>query len=158
MTVTFRKLQPLFAGEVTSPIDLTTLDDEDVFTELRAGNAHLRRVLVEASWHYRHRPSVGPKLRKRREGQPLAAISIADKAQHRLSRRFQALVARGKPTNKAVVAVARELAGFVWATLSPTTSPATPTDPPKQRRGRSPLPTGEGATSSTRGLRRGATL
>jgi transposase len=84
----------------------------------KTGNAHLRRVLVESSWHYRHRPSVGTKLRKRREGQPAAAIGIAEKAQHRLHRRFERLVARSKPANKAVVAVARELAGFVWAALS----------------------------------------
>jgi len=84
----------------------------------KAGNSHVRRVLVEASWHYRHRPAVGATLRKRREGQPAEIIAIADKAQRRLYRRFHRLVlANGKPTQKAVVAVARELAGFIWAAL-----------------------------------------
>lgn len=84
----------------------------------KAGNSHVRKVLVEASWHYRHRPAVGATLRKRREGQPAEIIAIADKAQRRLYRRFHRLVlANGKPTQKAVVAVARELAGFIWAAL-----------------------------------------
>jgi hypothetical protein len=67
--------------------------------------------------NYRHRPSVGATLARRREGQPNAIVAIADKAQVRLCRRFQALNARGKPKNKVVVAVARELAGFLWAAL-----------------------------------------
>ena len=84
----------------------------------KAGNSHARRMLVEASWHYRHRPAVGTTLRKRREGQPTEIIAIADKAQRRLYRRFHRLVlGNGKPTQKAVVAVARELAGFLWAAL-----------------------------------------
>lgn len=84
----------------------------------KAGNSHVRRVLVEASWHYRHRPAVGIKLRKRREGQPAEIIALADKAQRRLNRRYHRLVlGRGKPTQKAVVALARELAGFVWGAL-----------------------------------------
>jgi len=85
----------------------------------KAGNGHVRRVLVEASWHYRHRPAVGVKLRKRREGQDEKVIAIADRAQQRLYRRYWHFVARGKEVNKAVTAVARELAGFIWAVLFP---------------------------------------
>jgi len=73
--------------------------------------------LIEASWHYRHRPTVGITLRKRREGQPPCVISIADQAQKRLHDRFWALELRGKSKNKAVTAVARELVGFIWAAL-----------------------------------------
>lgn len=83
----------------------------------RAGNGRLRRLLVEAAWHYRHRPAVGYRLRKRREGQPAAVIAVADRAQQRLHARYQRLLARGKPHNKIVVAVGRELAGFLWAAL-----------------------------------------
>jgi transposase len=82
----------------------------------KAGNAHVRRVLVEASWHYRHRPSAGT-LKRRREGQPARVIASADKAMQRLNRRFTRMAARGIPSNKIVVAVARELTGFVWAAL-----------------------------------------
>jgi transposase len=81
----------------------------------RTGNAHLRRVFVEAAWHYRHRPVVTPTIRKRREGQPTAVLAIARRADQRLHAKFQRLVARGKRSTEAAVAVARELAGFVWA-------------------------------------------
>jgi transposase len=84
----------------------------------KAGNSHVRRVLIEASWHYRHRPAVGVKLRQRRRGQPAAMIALADRAQQRLYSRYGRLVlGRGKPPTKAVAALARELAGFVWAAL-----------------------------------------
>jgi transposase len=83
----------------------------------KSGNAHVRRVLVEAAHHYRRRPHVAAKLRHRREGQPGWAIAYADRAHARLHRRFSALSARGKPTGKVVVAVARELVGFLWAVV-----------------------------------------
>lgn len=81
----------------------------------KTGNAHLRRVLVEAAWHYRHRPSLSPILQRRRANQPLPVLSIARKAEIRLHRKYQRLIARGKRSTQAVVAVARELSGFVWA-------------------------------------------
>jgi transposase len=84
----------------------------------KAGNGHVRRVLVEAAWHYRHRPSTRS-LRKRRQGQPARAIAIADRAMQRLHRRFCRMTAKGIPSNKTAVAVARELVGFVWAALQP---------------------------------------
>jgi transposase len=83
----------------------------------KAGNSHARRVLIEASWHYRHPPRTGTALQQRRKGQPAAVIAIADKAQHRLYRRQRHLVARGKKSTQAVVACARELVGFIWAAL-----------------------------------------
>lgn len=83
----------------------------------KTGNTLVRRVLVEAAWHYQHRPGVGLTLKRRREGQAARVIAIADKAQQRLCRRFRRLVAEHKPTPKVAVAVARELAGFLWAAL-----------------------------------------
>lgn len=85
----------------------------------KAGNGHARRVLIESAWHYRHLPRGSVTLRKRREGQPARIIAIADRAHQRLSRRYRRLTERGKPHNKVVVAVARELVGFLWATLAP---------------------------------------
>jgi transposase len=82
----------------------------------KAGNAHLRRVLVEAAWHYRHRPIAGPAIKKRRRQQPAAVVSIAERADQRLNRKFRRLVDRyNKKPSIAAVAVARELAGFIWA-------------------------------------------
>lgn len=83
----------------------------------KAGNAHLRRVLVEAAWQYRHRPAVGPQLRRRQSGAAPLIISQAWRAQHRLARRYRRLVARGKPKSVVITAIARELTGFVWAAL-----------------------------------------
>ena len=83
----------------------------------KAGNSQVRRVLVESSWHYRHRPWVGAVLSKRRQGQPEWVVATADKAMLRLNRRYHHLVWAGKHPNEAVVAVARELTGFVWAVL-----------------------------------------
>jgi transposase len=82
-----------------------------------AGNRHGRRVLIEAAHHYAKRPAVRGPLKKRREGQPEWVLAIADEAQLRLHRRFWRLLANGKARNKVVTAVARELAGFIWAIL-----------------------------------------
>jgi transposase len=87
-----------------------------------AGNVHVRRVLVEAGQNYRLRPSVRGAVLKRREGQPGWVIAIADRAQQRLHRRMWRLLGRGKPHNKAVVAVARELVGFIWAVMQGPTA------------------------------------
>jgi transposase len=89
----------------------------------RTGNALVRRVLVETAWHYQHRPGIGIKLARRRKGQPGCVIAIADKAQQRLCGRFRKLTAAHKPPPKIAVAIARELAGFLWAALQP--KPAT---------------------------------
>ncbi len=81
----------------------------------KTGNSHARRVLVEAAWHYRHLPARSKALRARWKGQPEMIVAHAWKAQERLHRRFFRLTSRGKPSQVAVVAVARELCGFVWA-------------------------------------------
>ena len=82
----------------------------------KSGNSHVRRVLVEAAWHYRHSPrTTGAAIRKRRDGQPPEIIETARKAELRLYKKFTRMVMRGKKTTVAATAVARELAGFVWA-------------------------------------------
>jgi transposase len=81
----------------------------------KAGNAHLRRIVGESAWSYRHRPSISATLRKRQEGLPEPVKEIAWKAQHRLHRRYRHLTSRGKTKQQAVTAVARELLGFIWA-------------------------------------------
>jgi transposase len=81
----------------------------------KAGNAHLRRIVVEAAWAYRHRPAVGPALRKRQAPVSAEVKEIAWKAQHRLHGRYRALTARGKCKQQVVTAIGRELLGFIWA-------------------------------------------
>lgn len=81
----------------------------------RAGNAHVRRILVEAAWAYRFRPTMSWTIRKRNEGVAPEVQAIAWKAQNRLHGRYKKLLGRGKNKQQTVTAVARELAGFVWA-------------------------------------------
>lgn len=81
----------------------------------KTGNAHLRRVVIEAAWAYRHRPAVGATLRQRQEGLGEEVKEIAWKAQHRLHKRYRSLAARGKSPQKIITAVGRELLGFIWA-------------------------------------------
>jgi transposase len=81
----------------------------------KTGNAHLRRVVVEAAWAYQHRPWVGGYLGKRQKGLDPEIIEMAWKAQHRLHGRYKKLAAKGKNKNQIVTAVGRELLGFIWA-------------------------------------------
>ena len=81
----------------------------------RCGNAHLRRIIVEAAWHYRHLPVMSKELRRRNKGVAPAVQRIAWEAQKRLNKRLYHLLHAGKSSQKAVTAVARELAGFIWS-------------------------------------------
>jgi transposase len=81
----------------------------------KAGNSAARRMLVEVAWHYQHSPRVSPIIAKRQDDLPKAVTDIAWAAQLRLSAKFKRLVARRVMKTKAIVAMARELAGFVWA-------------------------------------------
>src|SRR5208337_28445 len=81
----------------------------------KTGNAHLRRIAIEAAWSYRLRPGIGPALRKRQQGVAEEIKEIAWKAQHRLHKRYSRLAAAGKDQRKIVTAVGRELLGFIWA-------------------------------------------
>jgi transposase len=81
----------------------------------KTGSGYARRLLVEAAWHYLPRPSEGPAIAARRAGQPDHVIQIAHRAERRLHRLYHRLRERGKPGNVTTVAVARELACFLWA-------------------------------------------
>lgn len=81
----------------------------------RCGNGHLRRILVEAAWHYRHAPVMSKELRRRNQGVAMGVRRIAWEAQKRLNKRLYHLIHKGKSSQKAVIALARELAGFIWA-------------------------------------------
>lgn len=81
----------------------------------KTGNAHLRRIVVEAAWAYRYRPTVGAALRKRQLNLDPEVTEIAWKAQHRLCARYRTLTARGKCKQQVVTAIGRELLGFIWA-------------------------------------------
>ena len=81
----------------------------------KTGNAHLRRIAIEAAWSYRLRPGIGPALRKRQEGVAEPIKEIAWKAQQRLHRRYMRLAGAGKDQRKIITAVGRELLGFIWA-------------------------------------------
>jgi transposase len=80
----------------------------------KTGNSYARKLLVEAAWSYRHPARVSPEIQRRHEGIPKPIIDRAWDAQVRLCRRYRKLVARGKEKNIVVVAVARELSGFIW--------------------------------------------
>jgi transposase len=83
----------------------------------KTGNSLVRRLLVQAAWHYRHDPRLGAPLRRRRLGQPGGVLAIATKAEQRLCRRYRRLSTRVTTKPVVIVAVARELVGFLWAVL-----------------------------------------
>jgi len=81
----------------------------------RAGNGHVRRMLIEAAWSYHYQPNMSKAIRKRNEGVAPGVQRLAWKAQKRLHKRLYHLLRKGKSGQKAITAVARELAGFIWA-------------------------------------------
>jgi len=81
----------------------------------KAGNSAARRLLIEAAWTYRFPARVSRELRLRQEEQPRPIREIAWKAQLRLCARYRKLARSGKPANVVTAAIARELAGFIWA-------------------------------------------
>lgn len=90
----------------------------------KTGNAHLRRVLVEAAWAYRHRANLASgDLRARQAGQPATVLAVAAKAQQRLCPRYRTLTERGKPPLAVATVIGRELLGFIWA-IGQTVEPA----------------------------------
>jgi transposase len=114
----FRRARELMAylGLVPSAYSSGATERRGALT--KAGNTHARRVLVEAAWHYRHRPGLGRALTQRSAGQPAVVVSHAWRAQQRLYRRYRHLVGHGKRPPVAVAGVARELVGFIWAAMT----------------------------------------
>jgi transposase len=89
-----------------------------------AGNLHLRTQLVESAWAYKSRPSLGPGVTRRHAGLDPEVVARAWKAQLRLCGRFRRLDARKTSRNVVVTAIARELAGFIWAEMIADTTSA----------------------------------
>jgi transposase len=90
----------------------------------KAGNSAARRLLIEAAWTYRFPARLSRELLLRQEGQPRPIRAIAWKAQLRLCARYRKLARSGKPANVVTTAIARELAGFVWAIARQVPVPA----------------------------------
>jgi len=108
-------------GQLAAYVGLVSREDSTGARErkgsiTKAGNSHCRHVLVQAAWSYHYRPHLSEAIRARQRGQPAAVIAHAWKAQQRLHKRFHHLAYRKSP-QIAVVAVARELVGFLWAVM-----------------------------------------
>ena len=112
------------AGQLMSYLGLVPSEDSSGSSRrqgaiTKTGSGHGRRLLVEAAWHYRRAPRSSAVLKRRQAGQPAHVIAISWQAQQRLHRTWQRLDAeRGKRRTIVAVAVARELAGFCWATAN----------------------------------------
>ena len=98
-----------------APAESSTGDKVRRFGITKAGNARARRTMIESAWCYRHPARVGSSKQARVAAAPPIVREIARKAQTRLTRRYRALSGKGKAKTVVAVAVARELAGFVWA-------------------------------------------
>jgi transposase len=97
------------------PSERSTGDSRWLGKITKAGNAHLRRVLVESAWSYRYSPAVQRRMRERITGLSPEVQAIAWEAQHRLHKKYKSMMRMGKHKGAIGAAIARELAGFVWA-------------------------------------------
>jgi transposase len=121
------------AGQLAAYLGLVARESSSGSTERRgsitkAGNRFCRHVLIEAAWHYHYRPNLSREIKARQVGQPAAVVASAWKAQQRLHKRFNHLAYR-KDRRTAVVAVARELVGFLWAAMQDVPAAETPVSP-----------------------------
>lgn len=113
----FENPRALMAYLGVTPAEHSTSGDPKRLGMTKVGNKRIRRLLVQAAWHQTKPLRSSVRLRKRRSGQPGWVIAIAKKAESRLHRRYWALVKKNKRSVKAIGAVAREMAGFIWALL-----------------------------------------
>jgi len=111
----FERAKQLMGYVGSTPSEYSTGGSRRLGAITKTGNAPVRRVLYEVAWAYRHRPALGTALKRRQRGLPTDIVEVAWKAQHRLHRRYAALVAKAKPHCKVITAIGRELLGFVWA-------------------------------------------
>jgi transposase len=118
----FRTPQELMAYLGLVPSEDSTGDTVRRGPITKAGNRRARRMLVECAWSYQHPPRVGAAKQQKVDAAPAAVREIAWKAQCRLHGRYRALIRRGKLKTVAITAVARELAGFIWAVNRAVTS------------------------------------
>ena len=111
----FRTPKQLMAYTGLVPSESSSGDLRRQGTITKTGNSHVRRLLIESSWSYRYQPAVRDRLKRRLEGQSGSIQGISWKAQQRLHNKYFRLLSRGKSSRTAITAVARELAGFIWA-------------------------------------------
>jgi transposase len=111
----FQTPQQLMAYLGLVPSEESTGDTIKRGSITKAGNRRARRMLVECSWSYQHPPRVGTVKQHKVDAAPPAVREIAWKAQCRLYRRYRALIRKGKLKTVVITAIARELAGFIWA-------------------------------------------
>ncbi len=111
----FARAEQLMSYVGLVPCEATSGQQRRLGSITKTGSAHARRLLVEASWHYRPAPRIGRGLQERQQDQPPEAIAVAWSAQRRLQRTWRKLEGRGKRRTIIAVAAARELAGFCWA-------------------------------------------
>lgn len=83
----------------------------------KSGNTHVRKLMIEASWHYRYKTALSKRLTEKMYGQSTEHIEYANRAMKRLQGKFFRLVVRGKTSQTAVVAVTREFSGFIWGMM-----------------------------------------
>jgi transposase len=119
----FRSPRQLMAYLGLVPTEHSSGSRESRGSITKAGNSHVRRLLVEAAWHHRYKPRVTGPILRRRQGQPARILALADRAQERLYARFWRMTHRGTPHPKVIVAMARELVGYLWAALHPDAAP-----------------------------------
>jgi len=119
----FGSPRPLMAYVGLVPSEHSSGSRENRGSITKAGNSHCRHVLIQAAWSYRYPPRVGAGLKQRQEGLPPDVVAHSWKAQHRLHKLFRRVEER-RGSRIAVVAVARELVGFVWAVLQDVDTPA----------------------------------
>ena len=110
----FAHPRQLMAWLGVTPCEHSSGDKRSQGSITKNGNSYARKLLIEAAWSYQHPARVSPEIQRRHEGIPKPIVDRAWDAQVRLCLRYRRLVARGKQKNIAVVAVARELAGFIW--------------------------------------------
>lgn len=105
----------LMAAVGLVPAEKSTGDKATRLSITKTGNAHVRRIAIEAAWHYQRRIANGRTIQRRRKDQPRELLDIAHRCDLRLNRKFFRMTSRGKRSTVAAVAVARELIGFIWA-------------------------------------------
>lgn len=97
------------------PSEYSTGEKTSRYSITKTGNAHVRHIVIEAAWQYQRRVTSGRTIRARRKDKPQELVSIAEKCDLRLNRKFSRMTSRGKLSTIAAVAVGRELVGFIWA-------------------------------------------
>ncbi|MFD2881997.1 transposase [Paenibacillus rhizoplanae] len=81
----------------------------------KSGNTHLRRLLVEAAWSYRYKPALQGEIKTPTRSRSRNSVDFLEGSTPVTSKKYTTMLSKGKPSGKAIVAVARELSGFIWS-------------------------------------------